>query len=119
MTTDEIRSLDGPALDAAVDVALFGYEPPDFISYSDRSIHEPFSTSIVSAWKIVEAMAAKGWTVHMRRSDGTPEPARAAFYRAAPCYRDGYRQVEEDAATVPLAICRAALLAVMEGDDGN
>jgi hypothetical protein len=75
----------------------------------------PYSTSIAAAWEVVEKMRGNEfhWAIHSRilfMSD-TKNLPRAAFWR----YLNGYadRQGIAEAEEVPLAVCRAALKAVM------
>lgn len=68
-----------------------------------------FSTEIAAAWTLVERLHALGWVVEVTMDNGTGRYCRAWYMG------DDGRPVEHesrDAATIPLAICRAALVCV-------
>jgi len=100
MTRDEILNMPaGREMDALVSKKIFGIPKSEIW----LNVFQP-STSIASAWKVVEKYL---FQIH-RGASGylcvlmTPEEI------------EGQDVFEASADTAPLAICRAALLAVME-----
>jgi hypothetical protein len=138
MTKDEIMKLEGRELDAAIAERLFGWKwlevessagglvrifrhPELFvygawgpkeepINYYDTLPH--YSTDIAAAWLVVEKMQEKrnclSLTYGIFSGDFVFE--WKAEFRMVP--KDGIAWAD----TAPLAICRAALLAVMESE---
>lgn len=68
-----------------------------------------YSSAIDDAWVVVRAMKARRYWLYFQDNSGETESYRAEFV--------GNRQSEKGyAETAPLAICRAALLALLEVD---
>jgi hypothetical protein len=115
MTREEILSMEaGRELDALVAVEVMGWhndhEVPyyDWVQESNEVIHiskrwSP-SSDIGAAWEVVEKMIANGW---WNTDIGFGSGIVVSF-------DDGSTTHQAKADTAPLAICRAALLAVME-----
>lgn len=96
-----------------------GMEPKPWDGVEELAIQPPgtydplppaFSSSIESAWQVVEHIG-RDWLVGIGGPDGSGE------WHAGLCKVDGAcdRVVGSDASTAPLAVCRAALLATLEG----
>lgn len=122
MTRNEILAMPaGRDIDALVEKYVFGREPELWKHYGMVSIQSyeyggppEYSTNISSAWDVIEKLATHDRDIFVSNEDGRylcdiidyqygldgPEPK--AKYSS---------EYVEDA---PLAICRAALLAVME-----
>lgn len=103
----------GPELDAAIAAALPEISPESSVS---RDFHgkrfpchtpSPFSTDIAAAWRVVEAMRARGWEFSVW-SDG--DVIRAAFNIDQLIH-------QSTGATAPEAICRAALAVEKKGGE--
>jgi hypothetical protein len=71
----------------------------------DEAEMPAYSTDISAAWEVVEKMKADGWEFYFEWKD---EPW--ALFENDECLLDKYA----DADTVPLAICKAALLMTLE-----
>jgi len=127
MTREEILKLEaGPELDRLVAEKVIGWEEgKDFdCSGEGTLIHYPFrnrvlskkwspSTDIAAAWEVVRRVFELKPTLGFVLFTDISGHCRAAFYDILE-YIDQVVPVSEidDAETVPLAICRAALLAV-------
>jgi len=117
MTRDEIMAMEaGREMDALVAEKVMGWELRTFKSNGVDFWHIPgtvrceldapkFSTDIGAAWEVVEKMIGEMWNLSLE-------------YQSAVYWCEfGKTCVPGDgeiADTAPLAICRAALLAVME-----
>jgi hypothetical protein len=100
MTREEILNMPaGREMDALIAEKVID---PDWVKLKNLCPH--YSTDIAAAWELVEKM--KYFTLY--RGDGYWE-----------CEYSGQYLESIDAETAPLAICRAALLAVIESDGGN
>jgi len=100
MTREEILAMvPGPKFDLLVDEKVMGWAPG--ISPPRR-----FSTDIASAWLVVEKMNDYLWSVAWLPAQGKYEAAALWWPR----------RMRAIAPTAPGAICKAALLAVMEGE---
>lgn len=81
-----------------------------------------FSTDIAAAWQVVEKMHADGWTIDVRvcSIDAGGGCRCTIICNYGPCERHGHTEHTFHGAsnvrgdTAPLAICRAALKAVMK-----
>lgn len=101
--------------------ATYGWIDPDRGPYIEPA---PFSTSIASAWLVVEKMRERGFGLILNE---TPGQYRAAFWRYDG--KDGWSidawvrspspTVTVWAETAPLAICLAALKAVSGPSSGS
>ena len=116
----------GPELDALVAERVLGWTnvhlawgnvrgvPPEYADKQppDRTVNFPgvlWSSVISSAWKVVDAMEARGY--HLQLTDEWMSyPRWRAEFRSAETIRPGWNLVKAD--TAPLAICRAALAAL-------
>lgn len=133
MTRDEILNMKaGREMDALIAIKVMGWEwkpvgdrfinherltHPDGkhyggMRYSDGEIEytnrlEEYSTNMGAAWEVVEAMEGKWFWFSL--SNVVPNSGDAIVYEAK------FNQVYTCEETAPLAICRAALLAVVEG----
>ena len=119
MSTPTMRTA-GRELDAAVAEALGWMPDPSSDSHfphmippglSGRSMAVPFfSLGLHAAWTVVEHMRHRGYTVQLDQ-DPTSDPHSAASARF---FREGQRSESEaeEAATVPHAVCLAALAAL-------
>jgi hypothetical protein len=96
MTRDEILNM--PA-GREMDVTI-GYHVMDLVAPPE--IYPEYSTDIAAAWEVVEQMQKNGYCFD---ADGNALRRRIRF---------GVGQEIGEAETMPLAICRAALLAFME-----
>ncbi len=113
MTTAEILALEaGPELDALVSILVFGVSPDEaYYTLADgvrrvRLAHlDSYSSSIAAAWAVVEAFD----TCEIQRwYDGKAFSWTASLTKHKPeMYAEPVR-----AETMPIAVCRAALLAV-------
>jgi len=129
MTRDEILNMEaGREMDALVVEKIMGEPYPDRFAHPKwwglrydmgHEVWEPmlFSTNIKMAWEVVETLKALGFSV-LRLSTGDILGDWWQFHCA-----DAYREIVfEDsrdyfanAETPALAVCRAALLATLEG----
>jgi hypothetical protein len=118
MTREEIQELGktGRELDALIAEKVMGlkvdyeFDEPRIPSLADRydewGYLPNYSTSIEAAWEVVD----KVYIHSLRRvvSDGPDKPALWQAFVYADSYLSGIAE------TAPLAICRAALMAVMK-----
>jgi len=122
LTRDEILALDGPALDAAVATEVMGWKrgtpPHDGMWFDDANCgrwnsHWQPHKRWDHAGEVVEAMRKKGWQIHTRTGDGGTicRIQRLSSLGGLANLRTLGRA---HGVTFPLAICRAALLAVSE-----
>jgi len=140
LTRDEILALDGPALDAAVATEVMGWKrgtpPHDGMWFDDANCgrwnsHWQPHKRWNHAGEVVEAMREKGWLVVVKfapehtpfliggsdseyaPSDPTPFATGKAvcelLWMGEPWRHDEFAVAD----ACPLAICRAALLAMM------
>jgi hypothetical protein len=80
----------------------------------DPDLLEPYSTNISSAWEVVAKFNSMGWRVHLA-VDPDYTQADIIKNKSSESYGTGWERVDgNNAETTPLAICKAALLAVME-----
>lgn len=111
MTNDEIDKLEvGFELDALVAEKIFNDTPPRGYGVPD------YSTDIAAAWEVVEKMASKGFDAEvMSLSSGLPsvDDNHRCYCEFQVPWRIGFNRLRAFAPTVPLAICRAALKAVL------
>jgi ABA sandwich protein len=80
-----------------------------------------FSTNLDNAWLVLRKMVSEDWDVQMSISSKTPDGDAEQCY----CHfqhgddnaqwREDWKFIQAWAPTIPLAICRAALLAKNEG----
>lgn len=68
------------------------------------------STDIAAAWEVVEKMRAAKWFFHCDLDDG---PDLVMFYRTVGDYGKEPDSAAVEAKSMPLAICRAALLTTL------
>lgn len=120
MTREEILALSpGRELDALVAEKVMGWEK-DFQCWKDESgrirtieatsfgSFEP-STDISAAWEVVEKMGKKEFTFH---AESTGDLKEVRFMNSDKgIFGEGYSY------SMPLSICKAALLAVMDKDE--
>jgi len=121
MTHEEIRKLvPGPDMDDLIEELVFSRTIKEFDEiYTNRWRFKrrddekykgswypslPYSSSIAAAWEVVEKM----------RENGGLDIGCYRDYFSAYVVRDDF-EFRIDANTAPEAICRAALMAVMEG----
>jgi hypothetical protein len=113
MTRDEILSMEaGREMDALVARELFG----GIKEYWDYGFTVPnYSVSIGAAWEVVEKMHERGYYFCCARNGKGATDASGNLDDS--WYVDTGCIIElENQPTLPLAICRAALLAVMEDE---
>ena len=105
MTRDEILAMEaGPELDALIADRVWDTEP---------KYKGPFSTDIAAAWKIVECMGPVPFLLAFHPADAWRTAGGEIYcYSHWSCWFEGGGKI--DALTAPEAICRAALLAVMD-----
>ena len=113
MTRDEIMAMKpGRELDAEIALRVFGIKEVTvvgkhyFIDPLDKVL-PPYCTDIAAAWEVVEEM---GDCLHLRQHGEQGE------WEAWFC---GYPNSKAHGETAPEAICKAALLAVMEKEDSQ
>ena len=123
MNREEILAMEaGNELDALVATEVMGWERKDYgytIVYweeNDEDVHmvelwKP-STDIADAWKVVEKMVDKYFMVDVTAVKGGQY--ECVITSEEPTIHNDY-ELYELGETAPLAICRVALLAVMEG----
>lgn len=119
----------GPQMDALVAEQVMGWgrskgglyrpggDPKNIRDYRDVP---RYSTDIAAAWLVVEKLIADGWFPDVQFNDWGTESWHATLMRRTDDERaDGYHGAQ--AASAPLAICRAALAALsapsLETDD--
>jgi hypothetical protein len=89
-----------------------GYKPDVVARRRETPCHVPaYSTDIAAAWEVVEAMERRGCLVVTRTRGAISGKPRVEITGTHPVGRNEWL-VHEDADTVPLAICRAALAAL-------
>jgi hypothetical protein len=111
MTRDEIMVMEaGREMDAMVNEYIIHDSPCVGVFYSEEAYQNlpHYSTDISAAWEVVEKMSNKEITIYHQLEGMTVEQA--------------HWDVEIDgneglALTAPLAICRAALITVTEGEE--
>lgn len=116
MTRDEILSEPaGPRLDAWVAEHVMGWTPTGLAKdFNGVPFPEPipnYSTDIAAAWEVVELVGG----FEIEQWGDVWEKKGTIIWAASFNLPDGKNIVHATAATAPLAICRAALLAMMEG----
>jgi len=121
-----VSELELLALDLEVCRKVFGKEPladehmhrgwmvsdsQGMVNWEEQYELPPYSTDIAAAWAVVEKMEADGWGHdHLRHSAAAEQPEyRFGFMQSGKGIRS---RVADEAETMPLAICRAALKAV-------
>lgn len=90
-------------------------------SRPDRGVrHEipPFSSNLAAAWKVVERLQELGWHARLLTPFEPGQPYFCGFTPQGTTGWNGRPDHEASAETMPLAICRAALMAVAAGLDG-
>ena len=75
-----------------------------------------YSTDIAAAWEVVEAVRGRGWSLSL--GEGMSGYGDAVVWMVD-FYKGNRICLSANGPDVPLAICRAALLAVMEDDDAR
>lgn len=114
MTREEILKMEaGPEMDRLVAEKVMRFVFED-LPLTDEDKPEPrtfwigppmpYSTNIKAAWMVVEKMHDSGWFFSITRYSNCTDPWNAEFGSVLP---------RVHAPTAPLAICRAALLAVL------
>jgi len=111
MTTDDIDKMEaGPEMDALVAKRVMKIEPPEMRigpmrfgkpTMTAQWTPKPYSTHILAAWEVIEKLQGNT-TVALYRVDG-----------GSVIYGVKNKRYSE-APTAPLAICRAALKAVIQ-----
>lgn len=142
MTREEILNMPaGKEMDALITEKIMGLvwdetrcrvcgwpladDPKDGCILSDCSMRplpktradEPaiYSTDLGAAWKLNDHLKQQGWRFYMRDFDGVMYgKSCAAEFQKGDAAGPSTGWVEAE--TAPLAICRAALLAVMDGE---
>lgn len=97
----------GRDLDALI--VSFVFKVADFDYRDYRNPHFPikkFSTDIAAAWEVVESLRARGMQT-------TIDTNRDGYQVATRVIRSGFYEGPATVSTLPLAICRAALRAVL------
>ena len=139
MTPEEIDQLEaGRELDCLIAVHVMGWKQNSYApSIMDEGgawfnaegrvehLHETcFSTDIAAAWLAVQKLESQGMFIIFSNSgkDGNPREISmrlnvAGFYKMEPLPVAHLKRIAEaKALTAPLAICRAALKTVMNGE---
>lgn len=106
LTREAVLAMEaGPEMDAWVALKVTGLEEC-FAGYP------PYSTDIAAAWEVVGKLLDKGWLVNTEC--GGPTPNLAIVYRQSA--KDIGCETHCGDGPIPLAICRAALLATLEAE---
>jgi len=111
MEREALEKLDPDALDALVEIDVFGlYMDPD-----EEMRAREFSTDIAAAWQVVEQLSGRFWC---RITSPFDEALRwsAGFTPLSCTGWNGRPDFEAGADTAPRAICIAALLAASGTD---
>jgi len=120
VTHDEVMAMmPGPELDREVYRVVLGSPslavPTDINGhpfFPDDYLIPHYSADIAAAWLVAEEMAARGLRVVVEDwRDDTKNPGWAVYFFR----QSGGSSKQIVAETLPLAVCRAALLAVVEG----
>ena len=119
---EDVDSLDGRALDAAVARHLFGLEVEERIGTrtglkgivcrqpgKDWNLLPLYAVSAVATFNVKDELAKRGWTWHEGRP--RPQQSQRGAGRVFLDHTDG-RVVEAEGASVEEALCRAAVKAV-------
>jgi hypothetical protein len=123
MTRDEILKLSGHEIDAMIAKDVMGwleiYHPDRWINENDLAKELPhYSTDMSDAWDVVEKIKSwgEGWCpqIYWDDNDGLEPGDWVAEFNKYWKVENDYRHTEAVADTAPLAICQAALLAVIE-----
>jgi hypothetical protein len=105
MSRDEILNMPaGREMDVTIGYHVMGLVAPP-------EIYPEYSTDIAAAWEIVAKHPHYFQLVRSNETGWRPSPWGAMLWR---CRFYAPEKFEARAETAPLAICRAALLAVME-----
>ena len=115
----------GREMDALIAEKVIGWRIDELTAYSPSGsscARHPkgdwwlnyYSTNMDAAWEIVEKFVSKGYGVHVYRHGDWNDKNGKRYWQS---YMD-FRFPIVDADTAPLAICRAALLAVMDASSG-
>jgi len=114
MTPEDIDNLQaGRELDALVVTEIMGYEGC-VLAHGD-STFPPYSTDIAAAWLVVEKLSALKLRAQIEDSDGKSWTCTFHKWIGAPfCWDDVGSSIAD---TAPLAICRAALRAMLSQGD--
>src|SRR3990167_5822407 len=113
MTRDEILAMEaGSEMDELIERYVLknfsAYEfPPGIVNNPPK----PYSTDFASAWMVVEKHPHYFSLARSNDTDGRRSPFGDTTWR---CRFYAPEKFQAEAATAPLAICRAALLAVTE-----
>lgn len=106
-------------------------EPGIFVVYNTGNTiicHSPkkYTSNISAAWEVVEKLKSQGWSIDIQWDNWNelPDdpPVEYIWHVGLNYYTNDakdFRSAVDEAETAPLAICRAALLAVMEDIDAN
>lgn len=92
-----------------LDWTLTEIDGPQEDQFNDDTAAPKFARSIEAAMRIVEKMRDLEWSVYIQRDCG------ATFWDVS--FTAGERIADEDADTLPLAICKAALAAIENKHD--
>jgi len=125
MTRDEILNMpEGRELDALVAEKVMGcdtkqfiwkrYGKPDAIQDCEYGGPCNYSTDIAAAWQVVEKMEHDDWWWEAANVVPNSDPIVYEFKWTHRGVIKAFYACED---TIPLAICRAALLAVMESGE--
>lgn len=111
MTREEILAMEpGSELNRLVALRIMGYEPSRLqTGYVRKGAHatypNPYSTDISAAWEVVRRIS-KDYGVNVYEEDGAPCECTLVRYPETVAVVGG--------SSAPEAICKAALLAVLE-----
>ena len=123
MTRDDILNMPaGREMDALIEKLVFCHAPYlDSLDIWRVAVDEnmervlpKYSTDIAAAWEVVEKFDRTSWDVNIYSQTESDVPTwEVALYEY---FENGVGRIgKAEADTAPLAICRAALLAVMDG----
>ena len=106
MTREEILNMPaGREMDALIAKFVMKVDSPHDVC--------KFSTDIADAWTVVEKMKSKHFRIYYKSVPFHKDDKEPIGWM---CSVSGFEFMPEHADTAPLAICRAALLAVMEAE---
>jgi hypothetical protein len=108
MTRDEILNLEaGREMDALVADEIM----PELIEYRGRFANE-YSTDIRAAFEVFDVLRKKFWSTSITQWDHSDKVLIECEYRTG--HGEPRKHLDVYADTVPLAICRAALITTLE-----
>ena len=111
MTKDEILNMPaGPEMDLLISDAVLKHSAEEWNKRFWAGYSE-YSTDIAAAWQVVEELR----NFKTKTQAGHPLLLQEYFWNKT--YFAEFGATSAEAPTAPLAICRAALLAVMECDE--